>query len=196
MADLKWFADHLPADGTAQIVDLTSAWCTLGLWGPRARDILASITRDDMSHEGFPFGDVQDDRGRAAAGAGLADLVRRRTRLGAVRADRAGRARCGTRAGGRRSRTASSRPGSACTARPGGSRSATARTASSSTASYNVVEAGMAGAKRQGRRTSSARRRTCASARRARGGAVHADRRRPHVRERASSATCSDASRS
>ena len=44
-----------PADGTAQIVDLTSAWCTLGLWGPRARDILAGVTRDDVSHEGFPF---------------------------------------------------------------------------------------------------------------------------------------------
>ena len=56
MADLKWFADNLPADGTAQIVDLTSAWCTLGLWGPRARDILASVTCDDVSHEGFAFG--------------------------------------------------------------------------------------------------------------------------------------------
>jgi glycine cleavage system aminomethyltransferase T/glycine/D-amino acid oxidase-like deaminating enzyme len=55
MADLKWFADHLPADGSAQIVDLTSSWCTLGLWGPRARDILADTTRDDVSHEGFPF---------------------------------------------------------------------------------------------------------------------------------------------
>jgi glycine cleavage system aminomethyltransferase T/glycine/D-amino acid oxidase-like deaminating enzyme len=55
MADLKWFADHLPEDGTAQITDLTSAWCTLGLWGPRARDILASVTADDVSHEGFPF---------------------------------------------------------------------------------------------------------------------------------------------
>ena len=55
MADLKWFGDHLPDDGSAQIVDLTSAWCTLGLWGPRARDILASLTRDDVSHEGFPF---------------------------------------------------------------------------------------------------------------------------------------------
>ena len=39
----------------AQIVDLTSSWCTLGLWGPRARDILASTTADDVSHEGFPF---------------------------------------------------------------------------------------------------------------------------------------------
>ncbi|MEA2362349.1 MAG: hypothetical protein QOD71_1494 [Thermoleophilaceae bacterium] len=55
MADLKWFADHLVEDGTAQIFDLTSSWCTLGLWGPRARDILASTTGDDVSHEGFPF---------------------------------------------------------------------------------------------------------------------------------------------
>ena len=55
MADLKWFADHLPEDGTAQIFDLTSSWCTLGLWGPRARDILAGLTGDDVSNEGFPF---------------------------------------------------------------------------------------------------------------------------------------------
>ena len=55
-ADRKWFADRLPQDGTAQIADLTSAWTTLGLWGPRARDILRSVTRDDVSHEGFRFG--------------------------------------------------------------------------------------------------------------------------------------------
>ena len=55
MADLKWFRDHLPADGSAQISDQTSAFCTLGLWGPRARDILAGVTSDDISHEGFPF---------------------------------------------------------------------------------------------------------------------------------------------
>jgi glycine cleavage system aminomethyltransferase T/glycine/D-amino acid oxidase-like deaminating enzyme len=54
-SDLKWFADHLPADGSAQLHDQTSAWCTLGLWGPRARDILSAVTSDDVSHEGFPF---------------------------------------------------------------------------------------------------------------------------------------------
>jgi glycine cleavage system aminomethyltransferase T/glycine/D-amino acid oxidase-like deaminating enzyme len=53
--DLKWFRDHLPEDGSASIVDATSAWCTLGLWGPRARDVLSSVTDDDVSHEGFPF---------------------------------------------------------------------------------------------------------------------------------------------
>ena len=55
MSDLKWFSDHLPADGSAQIADQTSAWTTLGLWGPRARDILESITGDDVSHEGLPL---------------------------------------------------------------------------------------------------------------------------------------------
>jgi heterotetrameric sarcosine oxidase gamma subunit len=56
MSDLKWFADHLPEDGTATVTDLTSAWTTLGLWGPRARDILASVTAGDVSDAGFPFG--------------------------------------------------------------------------------------------------------------------------------------------
>jgi glycine cleavage system aminomethyltransferase T len=55
MADFKWYRDHLPADGSAQIFDLTSSYCTLGVWGPRARDIVASTTSADMSHEGFPF---------------------------------------------------------------------------------------------------------------------------------------------
>ncbi|MFN2627861.1 MAG: FAD-dependent oxidoreductase [Gaiellaceae bacterium] len=55
MADLKWFRDHLVEDGTAQVVDLTSALCTLGLWGPRARDILGGLTDDNLSPEGFPF---------------------------------------------------------------------------------------------------------------------------------------------
>ena len=55
MADRKWFSDHLPDDGSAQLHDLSSAWCTLGLWGPRARDVLAGVTGDDVSNEGFPF---------------------------------------------------------------------------------------------------------------------------------------------
>jgi glycine cleavage system aminomethyltransferase T/glycine/D-amino acid oxidase-like deaminating enzyme len=56
MADMKWYADN----GSAVVTDLTSAWTTLGLWGPRARDILASLTRDDVSNEGFPFATARD----------------------------------------------------------------------------------------------------------------------------------------
>ncbi len=55
MSDRKWFIDNLPADGSAQLKDQTNAWCTLGVWGPRARDILSSVTSADLSHEGFPF---------------------------------------------------------------------------------------------------------------------------------------------
>jgi glycine cleavage system aminomethyltransferase T/glycine/D-amino acid oxidase-like deaminating enzyme len=53
--DRKWFVDHLPHDGGAAAVDRTSAFTTIGLWGPRARDILGGITDADISHKGFPF---------------------------------------------------------------------------------------------------------------------------------------------
>ena len=54
MADRKLFIDRI--DGRAGLVDVTTAWTTIGLWGPRARDILSAVTRDDVSNEGFPFG--------------------------------------------------------------------------------------------------------------------------------------------
>jgi glycine cleavage system aminomethyltransferase T/glycine/D-amino acid oxidase-like deaminating enzyme len=60
MSDRKWFTDHLPEEGTAQVADLTSALTTVGLWGPRAREILASVTSDDVSNEGFRFGTCRE----------------------------------------------------------------------------------------------------------------------------------------
>jgi glycine cleavage system aminomethyltransferase T/glycine/D-amino acid oxidase-like deaminating enzyme len=53
--DRKWLVDHLPGDGSVQVHDASSEWCTLGVWGPRARDLVAGLTDDDVSHEGFPF---------------------------------------------------------------------------------------------------------------------------------------------
>lgn len=57
MRDRKIFQDAMPADGSAQLHDVTNAFTTFGLWGPRARDILgaASDGRSDISHKGFPF---------------------------------------------------------------------------------------------------------------------------------------------
>ncbi|HXF22109.1 MAG TPA: FAD-dependent oxidoreductase [Streptosporangiaceae bacterium] len=60
MSDKKWFTGHLPVEGTAALADLTSAQATLGLWGPRARDVLQSVTADDMSHDGFAFGTCRE----------------------------------------------------------------------------------------------------------------------------------------
>ena len=57
--DRKWFRDHMPADGSAQVVDQTSAFTTIGVWGPKARDILGNLTESDISHEAFKFGTCQ-----------------------------------------------------------------------------------------------------------------------------------------
>ena len=55
MGDRKWFADHLPLDGSAQLVDATSTLCTLGVWGPKARDVVGAIATDDVSNAACPF---------------------------------------------------------------------------------------------------------------------------------------------
>jgi glycine cleavage system aminomethyltransferase T/glycine/D-amino acid oxidase-like deaminating enzyme len=53
--DRKWIENHLPADGATRLIDDTLAWCTIGLWGPRARDVLAAVTDGDVSNAAFPF---------------------------------------------------------------------------------------------------------------------------------------------
>lgn len=57
--DKKWFTDHLPEDGSAQLADVSSAIMTIGVWGPKARDLLRSCTNHDLSNAAFPFGTCQ-----------------------------------------------------------------------------------------------------------------------------------------
>ena len=191
MADLKWFGDH--AGGDAQLVDLTTGWTTIGLWGPRARDILAAVTRDDVSHEGFPFGTCRTieigsqlvlasrisyvgDLGwelyvPIEQGARLWDVVGRPARR---TADPAGIGVYGTT--GRLEK---------------GYRAYGAEL----DAEYDVVEAGMAGAGSRSR-TSSARRRTSRSARPSRSRCSARSPSTTTPRAAAGSATCWAASRS
>ena len=60
MVDRKRFADLAHENGAAAVVDLTSSYTTIGVWGPRARDILSSLTADDVSHEAFGFGTCRE----------------------------------------------------------------------------------------------------------------------------------------
>ena len=53
--DLGWIRKHLPNDGSVEVRDVTSARACIGLWGPRARDILAGLTKDDVSNQAFPY---------------------------------------------------------------------------------------------------------------------------------------------
>src|SRR5579871_2566002 len=52
--DAKWISDRLPDN--AQLADVSSAWATIGLWGPRAGDILAAVNRDGDQKPPLPFG--------------------------------------------------------------------------------------------------------------------------------------------
>ena len=47
--DLAWLREHAPEDGTVVVEDVTERYACIGLWGPAAREILASATSDDLS---------------------------------------------------------------------------------------------------------------------------------------------------
>ena len=50
--DLAWIRQHAPDDGSVTVTDVTSAYACLGLWGPKAREILAPLTTDPLD---FPY---------------------------------------------------------------------------------------------------------------------------------------------
>ena len=53
--DFDWIRRNVPADCDVHLADVTSTWAVLALMGPRARDVLAAVTRTDVSHAAFPF---------------------------------------------------------------------------------------------------------------------------------------------
>ena len=57
--DLAWITEHLPKGANVTLTDVTEAFGTLVLMGPRARDVLAAVTKADVSNAGFPFGHVR-----------------------------------------------------------------------------------------------------------------------------------------
>ncbi|MEM6325182.1 MAG: FAD-dependent oxidoreductase [Pseudomonadota bacterium] len=57
--DFGWISDHLPKSGAA-ITDVTEAWGTLSLMGPRARHVLAAVTSADVSDRSFPFACIRE----------------------------------------------------------------------------------------------------------------------------------------
>jgi heterotetrameric sarcosine oxidase gamma subunit len=60
MLDLAWLRQHAPADGLVSITDITSKYGALGLWGPKAREVLQSVCENDVSNEAFPYFTAQE----------------------------------------------------------------------------------------------------------------------------------------
>jgi glycine cleavage system aminomethyltransferase T/glycine/D-amino acid oxidase-like deaminating enzyme len=55
MHDLAWWRSQVRDGERVSFEDLTSRQFCLGLWGPRARDVLASVTDQDVSNEAFGY---------------------------------------------------------------------------------------------------------------------------------------------
>ena len=53
--DFYWLKRHIPDDAHCVLTNVTSSMGVISIMGPRSRDLLQSITPDDLSHAGFPF---------------------------------------------------------------------------------------------------------------------------------------------
>ncbi len=51
--DLDWLAGHAP--GGVRVRDLTPGTCCVGVWGPRARELVQGLTDMDLSHQNFRY---------------------------------------------------------------------------------------------------------------------------------------------
>jgi dimethylglycine dehydrogenase len=51
---LRWFRDHLPRTGVA-LENLSESWLAFSISGPRSRELLARLTRTDVSNAALPF---------------------------------------------------------------------------------------------------------------------------------------------
>lgn len=54
--DMAWFRRNIPAGLQVHISDVTSGTAMLAVMGPKVRELLARVSPDDFSNEGFPFG--------------------------------------------------------------------------------------------------------------------------------------------
>ena len=70
--DQDYLKKALPTDGSVQFERLTTSMGVLVLAGPRARDVLAKVTRTDLSNEAFPWLTGQ----RISIGAAPVDALR------------------------------------------------------------------------------------------------------------------------
>jgi 4-methylaminobutanoate oxidase (formaldehyde-forming) len=57
--DFDWIRRHLRQDAHVFLTDVTSAYTMLAVMGPRARDLLVTLTDADLSNAAFPFATAQ-----------------------------------------------------------------------------------------------------------------------------------------
>ena len=58
--DLTWLRRHVPSQARCVVLDVTSGEACLAVMGPRARELLQSLTTSDLSNAGFPFATARE----------------------------------------------------------------------------------------------------------------------------------------
>jgi glycine cleavage system aminomethyltransferase T/glycine/D-amino acid oxidase-like deaminating enzyme len=53
--DREWMRRQVPDEEEIRIHDVTSQWACFGVWGPRAREVLAPLTPQDLGNNAFPY---------------------------------------------------------------------------------------------------------------------------------------------
>jgi sarcosine dehydrogenase len=55
-SDMGWLLLHMRAeDGAVAVRELTERLAVIGIWGPRARDVVSACSNDDVSNQALPF---------------------------------------------------------------------------------------------------------------------------------------------
>ena len=60
--DFHWIRTHVQVGLDAELTDVTDDYSVISVFGPRSRDLLSSITSDDLDNRAFPFGSVREIR--------------------------------------------------------------------------------------------------------------------------------------
>ena len=53
--DVAYLRRARRSDERVEVTEVTSGTCAVGVWGPRARDLVQSLSPDDLSNEAFPY---------------------------------------------------------------------------------------------------------------------------------------------
>jgi sarcosine dehydrogenase len=65
--DFHWIRTHIEPGLAAELSDVTDDYSVISVFGPRSRDLLSSITDDNLGNSAFPFASVREIRIAGAA---------------------------------------------------------------------------------------------------------------------------------
>jgi 4-methylaminobutanoate oxidase (formaldehyde-forming) len=60
--DFHWISTHVQPGLNAELTDVTDDYSVISVFGPRSRDLLASITTEPLDNNAFPFASVREIR--------------------------------------------------------------------------------------------------------------------------------------